>query len=108
MLTSVATVVERRTVLTDTYGTHPYEAAWASEALFFVRAEGPHPELTIQPQVSPDGIDWIDRGEPVTLRADEHLVDVPMVRFGTWLRLLVAGATDAAPATILVRLELKG
>lgn len=108
MLTSVATVIERRTVLTDTYGTHPYEAAWASEALFFVRAEGPHPELTIQPQVSPDGIDWIDRGEPVALHAEEHLVDVPMVRFGTWLRLLVAGATDAAPATILVRLELKG
>ena len=108
MLTSATTLVERRAVLTTEYGTHPYEAAWASEALFFVRAEGPHPALTIQPQVSPDGIDWLDRGEPVTLPADRDLVDVDMVRFGTWVRLLLTGATPQEPATVLVRLELKG
>lgn len=108
MLTSATTMVERRTVLTSDHGTHPYEAAWASEALFFVRTDGPHPELTIQPQVSPDGIDWLDRGRPVTLPADRDLVDVDMVRFGTWVRLHLTGATPDAPATVLVRLELKG
>jgi len=108
MLTSATTLVERRTVLTDSYGTHPYEAAWASEALFFVRVEGPHPALTIQPQVSPDGVDWIDRGEPVVLPADKDLVDVEMVRFGTWVRLHLEGATAQEPATVLVRLDLKG
>jgi hypothetical protein len=108
MLTSATTLVERRAVLTAAFGTHPYEAAWASEALFFVRTEGPHPELTIQPQVSPDGIDWLDRGKPVTLQAHRDLVDVEMARFGTWVRLLIEGATQDAPATVLVRLELKG
>lgn len=108
MLTSVATLVERRAVLTAPYGTHPYEAAWASEVLFFVRTEGPHPALSIQPQVSPDGIDWIDRGSPVTLAPDVDLTDVDMVRFGTWVRLLLTGATVEEPATVLVRLELKG
>lgn len=108
MLTSAATLVERRTTLVTDYGTHPYEAAWASEALFFVRTEGPHPELTIQPQVSPDGIDWIDRGLPVTLAPDRNLVDIPMAQFGTWIRLYLTGATDEAPVTVFVRLELKG
>ena len=108
MLNSIATTVERRTVITGPFGTHPYEAAWASEALFFVRVEGEHPELLIQPQVSPDGIDWIDRGAPVVMRADQDLVDVELVRFGTWVRLHLSGASADAPAEILVRLELKG
>lgn len=108
MLTSATTLVERRAVVTAGFGTHPYEAAWASEALFFVRTEGPHPQLAIQPQVSPDGVDWLDRGDPVTLRADQDLIDVEMARFGTWIRLRLEGATSDEPATVLIRLELKG
>lgn len=108
MLTSATTLVERRTVLTEDYGTHPYEAGWASEALFFVRADGDHPALTVQPQVSPDGIDWLDHGDPVTLPADRGLVQVGMTAFGTWIRLHLAGATPTRPATVFVHLALKG
>ncbi len=108
MLTSATTLVERRTVLTADYGTHPYEAGWASEALFFVRADGDHPELTITPQVSPDGVDWLDHGDPVTLPSGRGLAKVGMVQFGTWVRLLVAGASEEAPATVFVHLALKG
>jgi Domain of unknown function (DUF6385) len=108
MLTSATTLVERRTVITSAYGTHPYEAGWASEALFFVRTEGPHPELTVQPQVSPDGVDWLDQGGVVTLPADRTLIQIGMVRFGTWIRLLLTGASPDAPATLLVHLALKG
>jgi len=108
MLTSATTLVERRTVLAGDYGTHPYEAGWAAEALFFVRATEEHPELSIQPQVSPDGIDWLDHGEPVTLPADRALVKVGMSQFGTWIRLHLTGASQERPATVFVHLALKG
>ena len=108
MLTSATTLVERRPVVTGPYGTHPYEAGWAAEALFFLRTEGPHPELTVQPQVSPDGVDWLDQGAPVILPADRGLVQAGMVQFGTWIRLLLTGATPENPATVLVHLALKG
>lgn len=107
MLTSATTLVERRRVLTEETGTHPYEAGWASEALFFVRTFDDHPELTIRPQVSPDGIDWIDHGPEVVL-AGTGLVQVPMTQFGTWIRLFIAGAKVAEPATVFVHLALKG
>lgn len=108
MLTSSTTLVERRTVLTAEQGTHPYEAGWASEALFFVRTNGAHPELVVQPQVSPDGIDWVDHDAPVILPAEAGLIKVGMAQFGTWIRLLITGATEDAPAVIFVHLALKG
>ncbi len=108
MLTSATTLVERRTVLTGDYGTHPYEAGWAVEALFYVRTEGPHPTLTIQAQVSPDGVDWLDRGAPVVLASDRSLVDLELYGFGTWIRLFVAGSTSEQPTTLSVHLALKG
>ncbi len=108
MLTSATTLVERRPVVTGPYGTHPYEAGWAREALFFVRTEGPHPELTVQPQVSPDGVDWLDWGSPVTLASDRDLVAVGIAQFGTWIRVLLTGAAPQSPATVLVHLALKG
>lgn len=108
MLTSATTLVERRRVLTAETGTHPYEAGWAGEALFFVRTSGDHPELTIRPQVSPDGIDWLDHGDAVTLPADRELAKVGMTQFGMWIRLLISGASEHEPATIFVHLALKG
>lgn len=108
MLTSATTLVERRTILTAEYGTHPYEAGWASEALFFVRTDGAHPELNITPQVSPDGIDWVDHGPSITLATSEGLAKLDMTLFGTWIRLHVAGASADEPATIFVHLALKG
>jgi hypothetical protein len=108
VLTSATTLVERRTVLTADYGTHPYEAGWASEALFFVRTNGDHPALTVRPQVSPDGIDWLDHGDAVRLPADAGLAKIGMAHFGTWIRLLIVGASEAQPATVFVHLALKG
>ena len=108
MLTSATSVIERRTVVTEPYGTHPYEAGWASEALFFVQTVGEHPALTIQPQVSPDGITWVDHGGGASLPKDQHLVALEMVRFGMWIRLRVEGGTPETPATLLIHVALKG
>ena len=108
MLTSATTLVERRAVLNADFGTHPYEAGWATEALFFVRTEGPHPQLWVQPQVSPDGVQWLDRGAAVVLSAGQDLVDVALTQFGTWIRLFITGAGPDSTATVLVQLSLKG
>ena len=108
MLTSATTLLERRTVLTGDFGTHPYEAGWAVEALFYVRTEGPHPPLTIQAQVSPDGVEWLDRGAPLSMPSDCSQIDVQLYGFGTWIRLFIAGSTPEEPTTLLVHLALKG
>lgn len=108
MLTSATTLVERRRVLTDDLGTHPYEAGWATEALFFVRADEEHPGLTVRAQVSPDGIDWVDHGPEIVIAAGAPLGRISMAQFGTWIRLFITGATADQPATVFVHLSLKG
>ncbi|MFV0253177.1 MAG: DUF6385 domain-containing protein [Beutenbergiaceae bacterium] len=108
MLTTNTSVLARRIWIAEDYHTLPYEAGWASEALFFVQAEGEHPNLTITVQVSPDGITWIPRGDSVDLTADEHLVEIGVTRFGNWLRLVAAGATESQQARVLIHLNLKG
>lgn len=108
MLTSVTAVIERRTVIASDHATHPYEAGWAAEAVFFVHAEGSHPQLLIQAQISPDGINWVDRGEAVVLEPADEIVALELRRFGGWLRLLLRGADERNKATVLVHLALKG
>ena len=108
MLTSATAVIERRTVITRDHATHPYEAGWAAEAVFFVHLEGRHPRLAVQAQISPDGISWVDRGEPVVLEPETELAELDLCRFGGWLRLLLRGADEKNPATVLIHLALKG
>jgi hypothetical protein len=108
VLTSATAVIERRTVLTGDHATHPYEAGWASEAVFFVQVEGVHPRLRIQAQISPDGINWIDRGEVVIVAPETKIVAMDLASFGGWLRLTVNGAEKEHPATVLIHLALKG
>jgi hypothetical protein len=108
MLTFATSVIERRLPISGAHTTHPYEAGWAAEAVFFVQVEGDHPELSVQAQISPDGLHWVDRGGPRTIGADEEIVAVELANFGGWLRLAFSGATAEQPATVLVHLALKG
>ena len=108
MQTTNTSVLARRVWIRDTFATLPYEAGWASEAVFFTQAEGEHPELTVTTEISPDGITWAPHGEPSTLARSEHLVANGVTLFGNWLRLVVTGASEAEPARILVHLSLKG
>ena len=101
-------VLARRVRIDGDYATLPYEAGWATEAAFFIQAEGDHPDLTIAAEVSPDGINWIRRGTPVVLAASQPLAELPLTVFGNWLRLSVTGAGPAAGARILIHLNLKG
>lgn len=108
MQKTYTSVLARRVRIDDAFATLPYEAGWASEALFFVQAEGEHPQLEIAAEVSPDGITWIRRGAPVVLAAGDAIAELPLTLFGNWLRVVITGASAEAGARILVHVNLKG
>jgi hypothetical protein len=100
------TVVQRRDEFEGEFATEPFEAAWASEAIFFVRTEEIDEGSTIRArvQLSADGLRWIDEGtdlHPITTLGDTF---VRVSRFGGWLRL--AGDVSGS-ARLTVQLALK-
>jgi hypothetical protein len=42
------------------------------------------------------------------MEPETELAELDLVHFGGWLRLLLRGADDANPATLLIHLALKG
>ena len=108
MLNTHTSVLARRVRIDADFATLPYEAGWASEAIFFTQAEGEHPELVITTEISPDGIHWIQRGETQVLPERSVLAANTLTVFGDWVRLVVRGATPERPARILVHLAMKG
>lgn len=108
MQTTNTSVLARRVWIDSDFTTLAHEAGWASEAVFFTQVEGDHPELTISTEISPDGINWVQRGEANTLGADEFIAENSLTVFGNWVRVRVRGGSAAHPARILVHLCLKG
>jgi len=106
---SYTAVVERNALWQGDFATEPYEAAWASEAIFFVRAlDISHDFAGIaRVQISADGIRWVDEGTIVHLPAEQDAVTFCKVRhFGGFLRLAGTLAPDEK-ITVLVSLALK-
>lgn len=106
---SATMVVERNTVWHGAFATEPSEAAWASEAIFFIRALGVQSTgaATARVQLSPDGLHWCDEGTTITLPARVDDVTFARVRhFGGWLRLVGETPTGTA-ITVIVYLTLK-
>lgn len=102
-------VVERREPFTHTFETHPFESAWASEAIFFLRVESIAESATVQAQVqiSADGIRWIDEGTqlpPATAVGDTF---AKVRHFGGWLRLTGTIEGGKGDANLTVQLALK-
>ena len=91
--------------------TEPYEAAWASEALFFLRAlkiRGTPGDVRAKVQISPDGMHWADEGAEIRLPRNEHEVTFCRVeRFGQYLRLS-ASLPEGVEYQVLATLSLKG
>ena len=108
MLTFNQSVLERRVPISAPYSTYPFEAGWAGEAVFFIQTEGPHPALRLQPEISPDGVNWTPMETASEFATDASIRALRLQNFGGWLRLTIEGATDSDPATILVHLALKG
>ena len=101
-------VLAHRIIIVGGYASQPYEPGWASEVGVFVQVEGEHPSLELATEISPDGINWIRRGEIVTLTADASIAELPLTRFGNWVRVTVAGASPEATARILIHVNGKG
>jgi hypothetical protein len=86
----LTSTVEQRKIFDADFETHPMEVAWASEAIFFVHVEeffGDALELDAFPQLSVDGVNWIDEGsrfETITTKVHYFL---RLNHFGGWLRL---------------------
>ncbi len=91
--------------------TEPYEAAWAGEALFFVRVTevlgAAQLQGECQVQISPDGMHWVDEGASLVISSQaEHLGFARCSHFGGWLRLrasLPAGMAVKVVATLALK-----
>jgi hypothetical protein len=97
--------LERHTKLSGTFATEPFEAGWASEAIFFVRIEtltgfetelGEVGSVDAKVQISADGIHWIDEGTAFETLHSCGDYFIRCKHFGGWLRLLgnVNGHTE--------------
>lgn len=110
MRQSHTAVVERNITWQGTFETEPYEAAWASEAIFFVRTlnvGGELDDIKARVQISPDGIRWCDEGTVVFLSDQIDGVTFGKVsHFGTFLRL-VGDLPEGVTLTVIVALSLK-
>ncbi len=107
---SYTAVIERNTVWSGSFATEPYEAAWAGEAVFFVRAleaDGVPAGASARVQISPDGMHWCDEGTRLLLPAVSEAITFARVRdFGSWLRL-AGELPPQARVRIIVYLTLK-
>lgn len=102
--------VERNIRWDGHFETDSAETAWATEAIFFVRALNVEGDLTgtiCRVQISPDGIHWCDEGTTFELPTKpDGVTFARLSHFGGWLRLI--GETPADNAiTVIVYLVLK-
>ncbi|MDE2819703.1 MAG: hypothetical protein OXI40_08240 [Chloroflexota bacterium] len=107
---SYTAIVERNVLWQGNFASEPYEAAWASEAIFFVRALDLSPGFEggmAAVQISADGIHWADEGTEFQLPAAKGQVTFGKVsHFGGFLR--IRGKTGGQTAVVvLVSLALK-
>jgi hypothetical protein len=107
---SYTAVIERNRLWTGACATEPYEAAWAGEAIFYVRAleaSGVPEDAQARVQISPDGMHWCDEGTRFPLpTARDEVTFGRVCRFGGWLR--IAGELPpGAEIKVIVYLALK-
>ena len=109
MRRSHTAVIERNRAWSGRFETEPYEAAWASEAVFYVRvmeAENPVPGINARVQISPDGMHWCDEGTEVELPIEPGTSYCRVSRFGGFLRLKGELPADVR-LRVIVSLSLK-
>jgi hypothetical protein len=109
MRQSFTAVIERNVTWQGEFAVEPYEAAWATEAIYFVRvleAANMPSGIVARLQISPDGIHWCDEGSTLSLSSEPGLTFGRVSHFGGWLRL-VGKLPDGAQLTVIVYLVLK-
>lgn len=102
-------VLEKNSTFTSGFATEPYEAAWAGEAIWFIRVfecDGAQTSLDVKVQISPDGLEWCDQGSELTIQG-KGLFSIPISTFGHWLRLETDLMGDAGKVRVQILLALK-
>ena len=99
-------VVERKETVAGTFATHPFEAAWASEAIFFVRVEEAGAAVSAAVQISADGVRWVDEGTRFDLMKDKGDYFVKVSHFGGWLRLHIESEDGEVEGKTVVTVQL--
>jgi len=112
MRNAYTAVIARGDVWEGMVHTEPYEAAWAAEAVFFVRVMevtgAPGGVAMAQVQISPDGLHWVNEGASMDIQAQPQALSFTRVRnFGGWLRLAV-GVPSGVGIQVVATLALKG
>lgn len=103
-------VLERLKDFSSSFETEPYEAAWAREAIFFMRVHEVHGDDTrvrAYVQLSADGIEWIDEGTEFTGTSRPGSQFVRVSHFGGWLRLRVSLDGESPTVRTTIQLALK-
>jgi hypothetical protein len=105
---SFTATVTRNELWQDHAASEPYEAAWATEAIFFVRAlEASGHAGRAHIQISPDGIHWCDEGTTFMMpSAAGEMTFGRVTHFGGYLRL-TAELPSRASCKVIVALSLK-
>lgn len=108
MRESYTAAVERNVVCTADFASEPYEAAWADEAIFFVRVLDPHHKgkLKFVAEISPDGMLWCPEGMACEIAEGSALGFIRVKHFGGWLRIRRLDKSKSAPK-VIVYLNLK-
>jgi hypothetical protein len=105
---SFTAVIEKNSTFDGPFDTEPYESAWAREARWFIRAIEIQGELTVTPQISPDGLFWCAEGREPLVIHQPGLYSFTLREFGGWLRLHGEMTGEQAKAKVLIYLVLKG
>jgi len=111
MRNAYTAVIARGELWEGSVQTEPYEAAWAAEAVFFVRVlevtgQG-NSAAVARVQISPDGMHWVDEGATLMISPQVESLDFARVtNFGGWLRLAVT-VPEGQGVKVVATLALK-
>ena len=108
---SVTHPLARHKQVKDSFVTEPFECAWASEAIFFVRIQQAIDEsavLNARPQISADGIHWVDEGSEFPPMQGVGTWFLRLSHFGGWLRLCCESKCAGSTFDTMIHLVLKG
>lgn len=101
-------VLERLKDFGASFATEPYEVAWATEAIFFVRTHHADAASSLESiiEISADGIEWVPEGTTITWPATPGTAFARVAHFGGWLRLRTT-VPEGASARVTIQLALK-
>ena len=109
MRQSATSTVELNTEWRGKFIAEPFEVAWASEAIYFIRAlesEGVPGGVKAHVQISPDGMHWCEEGTLIPLPEAPGTTFGRVTHFGGWLRL-VGQIPNGAHMKVIIHLVLK-